>query len=375
LKSKEVKFMFLSQEDVIKAGALDMKRCLEVVEEGFVLLSKGDCLAGGPGEHEHGCRVWFPKEARGKNMPTLGPDRRFMAMVGYLGGRFNACGTKWYGSNIENREKGLPRSILLVTLNDPNTGKPLVTMDGNIISAMRTGAVPGIAAKYLAGKDSKALGIVGAGVISKTCLMSLSIALSNLEEIYLYDINQNNADNFCEFIKKITNVKKIYKVKNIRELSENSDVISVATSGSILPDIKNDWLKDGACLILVGGISHQEEIYLSANLVVDDWKMHCKFQEENEDRKIVEPLDNSMEDLPVAYINKLIKKGKISEDNIIELGDIITGKNKIDNSKKSMFISGGLPMEDISWAYEVYQNALEKGIGQELSLWKEPHFF
>ncbi len=61
--------------------------------------------------------IRFPKEARGPRMPVDGPDRRFMALASYLGGDFHVCGTKWYGSNIENPTHGLPRSILLVIIN------------------------------------------------------------------------------------------------------------------------------------------------------------------------------------------------------------------------------------------------------------------
>ena len=45
-------------------------------------------------------------------------------MPAYLGGRFNVCGNKWYGSNMANTKKGLPRSILTVMLNDVETGAP-----------------------------------------------------------------------------------------------------------------------------------------------------------------------------------------------------------------------------------------------------------
>ena len=69
---------------------------------------------GGPTQHHHGMMIHFPEEARGPRMPVKGPDRRFMAMVSYLGGDYHMCGAKWYGSNKENPKRGLPRSILLV---------------------------------------------------------------------------------------------------------------------------------------------------------------------------------------------------------------------------------------------------------------------
>ena len=53
-------------------------------------------------------------------------------MPAYLGGRFQTSGVKWYGSNIANREKGLPRSILTMILNDIDTGAPLAFMSANL---------------------------------------------------------------------------------------------------------------------------------------------------------------------------------------------------------------------------------------------------
>ena len=96
-----------------------------------------------------------PDDPKFPGMPKNGPDRRFMAMPAYLGGKHQLAGMKWYGSNIENKEKGLPRSILMMMLNDKDTGAPLALMSANLLSSYRTGGIPGVGAKYLARKDSK----------------------------------------------------------------------------------------------------------------------------------------------------------------------------------------------------------------------------
>ena len=64
-------------------------------------------------------------------MPLDAPDRRFLAMPGYLGGRFHIAGMKWYGSNINNPQIGLPRSVLMVMLNNVETGEPVALMSTN----------------------------------------------------------------------------------------------------------------------------------------------------------------------------------------------------------------------------------------------------
>ena len=107
--------------------------------------------------------VMFPESSPFPEMPVDGPDRRFMAMPAYLGGKFDMAGMKWYGSNAENREKGLPRSILTLVLNDKDTGAPLAFMSANILSAYRTGAVPGVGFKYFADENAKPVGVVGPG--------------------------------------------------------------------------------------------------------------------------------------------------------------------------------------------------------------------
>lgn len=96
-------FLFLNEAEAVKAGAGDMERCIEVMDEVFSLLGQGDYLMGSPNHNSHGIKIYFPKESPFPNMPKKGPDRRFMALVAYLGGRFNVCGEKWYGSNLANR--------------------------------------------------------------------------------------------------------------------------------------------------------------------------------------------------------------------------------------------------------------------------------
>ena len=81
---QKVEFLFLSQEEMIEAGVLDMQNCVDVMEKTFRLLGEGDYLMGGPSGNHHGMKTYFPKEPRGPRMPVDGPDRRFMAMVSYL---------------------------------------------------------------------------------------------------------------------------------------------------------------------------------------------------------------------------------------------------------------------------------------------------
>ena len=140
--SERIDFIYLSEPDMVRAGVTDMAACVDTMEEMFGMLYHGDYRMAGVNNNSHGSVVVFPESSPFPTMPKPTPDRRFMAMPAYLGGRFGTAGMKWYGSNIENRDKGLPRSILMFILNDADTGAPLALMSANLLSAYRTGAVP-----------------------------------------------------------------------------------------------------------------------------------------------------------------------------------------------------------------------------------------
>mgnify|MGYP000696246477 CR=1 FL=1 len=198
-KAQPVLFPFYSQLDMIAAGGTDMKRCIGVMDEAFALLGKGDYVMGGPNRNSHGMRLWFPLEPQHPGMPNGGPDQRFLTLPAYLGGRFHACGNKWYGSNIHNPSKhGLPRSILLMILNEAETARPLAIMEANLLSGMRTGAVIGLSARYLARKDSQRLGVIAAGPISKFCTRAIAAELPSLTRVSVYDIVPEKGAAFAE---------------------------------------------------------------------------------------------------------------------------------------------------------------------------------
>ena len=102
----KIDFLYLSEPDMIKAGVKDMKACVESMEKMLLLLKAGDYRMGGENGNSHGCMIMFPDHPKFPGMPRNTQDRRFMAMPAYLGGDYQMAGVKWYGSNIENKDKG-----------------------------------------------------------------------------------------------------------------------------------------------------------------------------------------------------------------------------------------------------------------------------
>lgn len=368
---KKVEFLYLCEEDMIKAGALNMQKCVDTVEEALRLYGMGDCVMGGPNGNEHGIMIYFPAQKRFPNMPVAGADRRFMAMISYVGGRFNVCGEKWYGSNVENPKRGLPRSIHFVILNDPVTSEPLAVMVGNLVSAMRTGAVPGVAAKYMARKDAETVGIIGAGVISRASLLSFGVVLKNLKEVKVFDIVSSQSEKYCKDMTEQLGIS-VHPVSSTEEAVRRSDVVSIAASGPIGPVIEKEWLKEGSLLAVSAKVKLGDDLLLDSRVFFDEYKMHRIWYADNEHLP-----QGNRQNLASFQLIKLVEEGKLKEEDIGNLGEVVLGtrSGRTNDREKTILFSFGMPIEDVAWGCEIYREALRQGIGQKLTLWNEPHWF
>ena len=362
-------FLFLTEEEAVQAGAKDMPRCIEVMDEMFSLLGQGDYLMGTPNQNAHGIKIYFPKETPFPNMPVKGPDRRFMALVAYLGGRFHVCGEKWYGSNIANRERGLPRSILTTLLNDPDTGAPIAFLSANALSSTRTGAIPAVGARYFAKNNTKVLSEIGAGVIGRACVAALMVVLKQVEEIRIYDINQDAAQKYCQELSETYGVRAV-AVESVEAAVRGADVINVATAGAVSPEIQDEWLKEGVLLTLPASAALSLNTMKSARIVVDNWKMYEAYAQEL--RGLPGGYAANLSGI-CGYLMDLVEGGEIPQQDIVNLGDVIAGKQegRRDDQERVIFILDGMPIEDLAWGYTVYENAKEMGLGTKLNLWEK----
>src|SRR5690625_2285004 len=254
MTQRGITFRFLSEQDVIGARVLDMDACVETIEEAFALITTRDYLMDAQSHNDHDLMMWFHDDPVHPCMPAAGPDRRFMAMIAYLSETLQIAGENGYGSNTANRDKGLPRSIHTITLNDDETGAPLALMSGNLISAMRTGAVADVASRHLAHPGSNTIAIIGAGVISKACARAIAYATPGATRVKIFDVDKKRAQEFGADLKaEFSGAVQI--AESLEAAVRDTDVVSVATSGASAPVILEEWLRPGALLALTGHTS------------------------------------------------------------------------------------------------------------------------
>jgi ornithine cyclodeaminase len=360
---------------MIAAGVGDLVRCTDVMEEALVLLRQGDYRMAGENGNSHGAMITFPATPGFEGMPKDGPDRRFMAMPAYLGGRFGTSGVKWYGSNTENRQKGLPRSIHVFVLNDRDTGAPLAIMSANLLSAYRTGAVPGVGVKHLAKEDAKVAAVVGPGVIARSVLSTTLALRPSIDTLYVKGRSTGSTQTFVDWAQaKFPQLTKVASAETIEDAIADADVVMATTStdaagSEAFPYFPKHAIKPGALLLLPAAARFDDDFLQGdARLVIDAEGLYQAWLEE------YGPTAYQILGIPGSHWFGLLGEGKIPASKIEEVADIATGKlpARRDDEEIILYSVGGMPIEDVAWATELYRTAEEKNIGTVLNLWETP---
>jgi ornithine cyclodeaminase/alanine dehydrogenase-like protein (mu-crystallin family) len=322
----EQKVLYLSRQDV-EMAALDMPVILKLLEEAFK-------------EKGHG-KVEMPPKPGIHTMP----DAFIHAMPAFIPS-LHSAGIKWVSGYPENFKRGLPYITGLLILNDDETGIPYAVMDCTWITAYRTGAATGLAAKYLARPNSEVAGILACGVQGRTNLEALA-CLFPLKRVVAYDILPEVQAKFIE------EMKAKFKIEILPAGSPKAAVVGsdlVVTSGPILkhpqPTIDKDWLKPGGFGSAVDFDSYWSGPAMAqmARISTDD---HAQFQYYRSS----------------GYF-------QATPDPYADLGELVTGQKpgRASDEERTLAINLGLAMDDMAIAPEIYRRAKEKGIGTWLPL-------
>ncbi|AFA74342.1 ornithine cyclodeaminase [Gordonia polyisoprenivorans VH2] len=370
-----IDFRYLSEPDMIAAGVTDMPACVDAMEETFVLLHKGDYRMAGPNSDSHGAMITFPDESPFEGMPANTADRRFMAMPAYLGGSFGTSGMKWYGSNVANRDKGLPRSILMFMLNDTDTGAPLALMSANLLSAYRTGAVPGVGARHLARPDSRVVGIVGPGVMARTSLSAFVATCPMIDTLKIKGRSRSSIDAFTAWVRdEFPQITTILEVETLGEAVHDSDIVTFCTTGvtgdpATYPTIRREDVKPGAFLSMPAPCNIDAGMQTpDVRKVVDNVRLYEAWAEETG-----HPSHHTIPIIGCKFMD-MIHDGAMAADDLVDLGAVAAGDavGRRSDDEIVVFSVGGMPVEDVAWGTVIYRNAVAKGIGTILNLWDSP---
>lgn len=343
MPSQQVELLFLSQEDVIAAGGLDMAATMDDIEEVFRLHGTGDYVL------PEKIVLHWAEAAPGQL------ENHINTMPGYIGGRFDAAGLKTIASFPGNPfQHGLPRASALVVLNDTQTGMPLAVMDGTLISAMRTGAATGVAARYLARDDARHVGLIGAGVQNRTQLMAIAVARPGIESITVFDLRRGRAKAFAAEMGAELDAA-VGVAEDPELLVRRSDIIVTATT-TTSPIVRHGWLQPGSFYGHIAGYECEYDVIRNAaKIVVDDW--------------------NQVKHRLYSTVALMWRDGEFGDDDLYaELGEVVSGQRPGRGTEAEVIIFSpiGMGIEDIAVAARIYRTAKDAGIGQHVLVWEEP---
>ena len=371
--SQQIDFLYLSEPDMIAAGVTDMAECVDTMTDMLALFARGDYRMAGTENNSHGAQIYFPQQSEFEGMPLDAPDRRFMAMPAYLGGDYQMAGCKWYGSNVENKKRGLPRSILMFTLNDKDTGAPLAIMSANLLSAYRTGAIPGVGARYLAREDARVVGIVGPGPMNRTSLESFVAVRPGIDTVKVAGRSQEGVDAFIDWARaKFPQIARFEQVADTEAAVRDSDIVSIAvpsTSGSEnYPYVADEWVKPGAFICCSAHLQLEEGLVQRSRHVADARKIYQAWAAE-----LPAPAHEIVGIWGINLVDR-VRDGRMTPEQFEDIGEIIDGLAPGRQHEDEVFVYsvGGMPVEDVAWATKVYRKAVERGIGTRLNLWETP---
>jgi ornithine cyclodeaminase/alanine dehydrogenase len=319
-----VELLYLSQREVIEVG-ITMKETLAIIE-------------GVLTEHGLGYYQNPPK-------PGIYPlrDAFLHAMPAHLP-RQRTGGIKWVSGFSGNLAHRLPNIMGLIVLNDMETGAPTAVLDGAYITAMRTAAVSGVAARHLARADAKTLGIVGAGIQGRYHLLSLGEALPRLEVARIFDANREALDRLLAVMQEQVRFP-LEAATSVRDVIEGAEVAVTATGYLDERIFRERWIQQGALALPVHTRGWERETPSRVDkYLVDDW------QQFNQARG---GTDGYYAPLPKPYA---------------ELGQVVAGRKKgrENDRERILNFNFGMAIHDVAMAAEVVARAKDRGLGRVL---------
>ena len=251
--------------------------------------------------------------------------------------------------NPGNAARGLPAIHAVVLVLDVLTGRPTALMDGTWLTALRTGAVGGLAADLLARSDAKTVALFGAGVQARTQLEAVR-CVREITEVRVVSRSGASADRLAG---EVVGVRAV-RVDDANEAIEGADIIIAATSSST-PVFDGARVEPGTHVTGVGS-------YTLDMREVDTALVQRA-------RIIVDQREAVMEE--AGDIVGPIRDGVVDETVIIaEIGEVVLGRvpGRTADSEITFFKSVGNAVQDVAVAARVLAAAESEGHGLVVDL-------
>ncbi len=317
----------LSRDDV--HSAIDMAGAIDVMREAFSALSTG--LAEAP-----------------VRLSLESPQGIHLVMPAYIRPS-NALGVKVVSVNPGNFQQGLPSINAAVLVMDAQTGQTRALMDGTWITALRTGAVGGLAADLLARTDATVVALFGAGTQARTQLEAVRV-VREIDEVRITSRTTGSAKALADELEDI----EARVVEDAAAALKGADIVITATS-SPKPVFSGTLVEPGTHVTSVGSFTPEmREVDL-------DLLQRARIFVDQRDAALAEAGDLAG---PIA-------EGTLDVSAILgEIGQLVGGaiQGRTGADDVTYFKSVGNAVQDVSVADRILEVAEARGLGTVFSL-------
>ncbi|GAA6817725.1 ornithine cyclodeaminase family protein [Helicobacter pylori] len=313
---------FISEQQ--QTDLLDMAEVVEAVEEALQAYSEG--------QTENPLRHVLP----------FNEDNKYLVMPA-LSDKLGIVGLKTVTFAPNNPQQGKNTIVGSVILSDYDTGESLAVLEGAYLTKIRTGAISGVATKYLAQQNAKTLCVIGTGEQAEG-LVEAVLAVRNITHIQLFNRTYDKAVIFANKLAAQYDIT-VEVFEDVEDGMHNAEVIVTATNAT--SPVFQNALTDGVHINAVGSFKPDMQELPSVAL-------------QQADKVVVESSDTALEE--TGDLINPIEEGVFKASDLYgELGNIVAGRleGRLKDEEITVFKSVGLAIVDIVVANYFYQKLLK----------------
>lgn len=252
----------------------------------------------------------------------------------------------------ENKRRGLPTIHGAVIVLDPETGRPSALLEGAALTALRTGAVSGLATDLLARRDSRALAVFGSGVQARTQAEAVCCVRS-IETLRICSPSAGKAEKMADEIAgRAPFPLDVRPARSPREALAAADVVCTATT-SATPLFDDADVRPGTHINAVGS-------YRPSVREIPGETVRRSFI-------VADQREAALEE--AGDLIQAVEEGLITPDDVAcELGGLLLGANAGRGSDEqiTLFKSVGLAAQDAAAAQAAVDAARRRGLGANI---------
>jgi ornithine cyclodeaminase len=267
----------------------------------------------------------------------------------------SALGLKVVSVFRGNPARGLPTITSMVCLVDDETGQPLAILEGAYLTALRTGAVSGLASSLLAREDSRVLSVIGAGAQALTQAAAVC-AVRTIERVIVVARSEESLERFRTRCAQDWPdlVDRLETTRDVSTAVRSADIVCTATT-SHEPVFDDADIRPGTHINGVGSFTPSMQEIPAATVA--------------RSLVVVDQLGPALEEAGDLIIP--LEGGAISRDHVArEIGALASGTvgGRERDDQVTLFKSVGNAVQDMAVAKYAVDEATRQGRGQVVDL-------